>query len=57
LGTSFALEQTKQSNTKVMKQLKKASIVELVIEKSNIPIVIGIIFIIANCSRGDSNNI
>jgi hypothetical protein len=34
-------------------QLRKANTVELVIEISNKAIVIGIIFIIANCSRGE----
>jgi len=57
LGISLALQQAKQSITNVRKQLRKASIDEFVNEKSKKPRVIGTIFMIANCSKGDKNSI
>jgi hypothetical protein len=57
LGTSLALEQAKLKKTKANVKLNIVKIVEFVIDKSILPKVIGIILIIANCSKGEKNNI
>ena len=59
LGISLALEQAKHKKTKAKVKLNIVRIVELVIDKSMLPKLIGIILIIANCSNGElvKNNI
>jgi hypothetical protein len=54
-GIIFAFAQIILINKNVMKQLKNASSVEFVIEKSRIPKLIGNIFKIENCSNGEKN--
>ena len=51
--TSFAFATAKLKKRKASKQAKNTKTEEFVIEKSKVPIKIGINLLIENCSRGE----
>jgi hypothetical protein len=54
-GINFALAQAKLKKRKAVAEDKNTRTVEFVIEKSRLPIKIGINLLIENCSKGEKN--